>query len=203
MPRRVVLAIVALVLLASDVAAQTAAPTPTPELNTGRSHVVAHVRRIFTTPTERLIGPSYIEAQVALTDDPNRASGGLQGGADAFRRSIEAKGGTVREASAPDIGDEHVALAAQQPINDGASELQMGFFAWRDGNLVIMLLATGYGEQLPSLFALARTIEGRQPGPESLTTPVPDEMSSGGIWDVLPTLDDMPEGFVFDKDEIR
>jgi hypothetical protein len=32
---------------------------------------------------------------------------------------------------------------------------------------------------------------------------VPDELSRGGIWDVLPRLDDIPEGFVFVKDEIR
>jgi hypothetical protein len=27
-------------------------------------------------------------------------------------------------------------------------------------------------------------------------------MQSGGIWDVLPTLDDIPEGLVFVKDEV-
>jgi hypothetical protein len=57
---------------------------------------------------------------------------------------------------------------------------------------------------LPTLFNIARAIEGRQPGPEPLAgTPIPNEMQSDGIWDVLPTLDDMPEGFVFIKDEVR
>ncbi len=98
MPRWAVLGLVALVLLVPGGAAQTAVPTL--ELITGRPHIVAYVSRIFVTPTERLIGPSYIEAQAVLADDPNRASAGLQGGVNGYRRGIEAKGGSVRDASA-------------------------------------------------------------------------------------------------------
>jgi hypothetical protein len=192
-----VLGIVALVLLASDAAAQT--PVPTPQLATGSPHIVAYVSRIFQTPTVRLVGPTYIEAQAALADDPNRASNGLHSGVDGIRQLIEAEGGIAREASAPQIGEERVAIAGGLPSGSG---VQLGLIIWREGNLVITLIATGYGEQLPSLFAIVRAIEGREPGPESLASPVPDELSRGGIWDVLPTLDDVPEGFVFIKDEI-
>jgi hypothetical protein len=114
-----------LLLMPSATAAQT--PVATQHLITGRPHVVAYVVRTFETPAVRFIGPVYIEAHAALADAPDRASGGFHGGVSAVRQNIEDGGGTVREASAPPIGDERIALAGEQPGDDG-SQIQMGAF---------------------------------------------------------------------------
>lgn len=75
-------------------------------------------------------------------------------------------------------------------------------FGWRDDDLVLVIFAGGLaGDLLPEVFTTARAIAGRVPGSEPASTPSrPDELRTGGLWEVQPTYDDVPEGFVLLRD---
>jgi hypothetical protein len=68
----------------------------------------------------------------------------------------------------------------------------------------VIMIASGFaGDQLPEIFAISRAIVGRVPGPrDSTATMIPGELRHDGIWAVLPTLNDIPEGFVFFEDRL-
>jgi hypothetical protein len=128
----------------------------------------------------RLIGPAAISVWVFGCASPADAAEAFPAMSDAIADHL---GGEARPASAPRLGDERVALAGQTPPDADGNTYAIGIFAWRDGAFIYLTVAAGLtGEQLPVLFDLARTLEERA---------ATDDVSQR-----LPTLDDMPEGFV-------
>ena len=57
-------------------------------------------------------------------------------------------------------------------------------------------------DPLTDLFAVGRSVTGRKLNDDPVSVPSsPLEMHTGGIWYLLPTLADIPEGLVFQEDE--
>lgn len=112
--------------------------------------------------------------------------------------------GEIRPASVSNLGEESQAYLTKTDM-DG-TELALGVVFWRDGVAVYTGISAslGGGDPFTELFALARAITGR----EYVDAPVEwsgdeGDIRSGGVWDLLPTLSDIPEGFVFvDEEEI-
>ena len=101
------------------------------------------------------------------------------------------------------MGEEAVAYAGEVPNRDVAAEIVVALLGWREANLILSGVSAGFsGDQLLPLVSAAEAIAGREPGSGPVATPASEsEMHTGGIWDVLPALDDLPPGFVFVSDE--
>ena len=57
------------------------------------------------------------------------------------------------------------------------------------------------GDPLTDIAVIAEKILGRQPGGDA--TPIGDEgLREGGLWDLLPRLEDLLEGFVLDEEKV-
>jgi hypothetical protein len=137
--------------------------------------------REFETAGMRLIGPAAILVSVFGCASPAAAAEAFPAMSDAIADHFG--GEALQQASAPRLGDERVALAGQTPPDPDGDTFAVGIFAWRDGAYIYLTVAAGLtGEQLPVLFDLARTLEERD--------------ATGDVWQRLPALDDMPEGFV-------
>lgn len=109
-------------------------------------------------------------------------------------------GGTRPQlASAPQVGDQIVAYAGELPSEESESSFQVGIVLWQERDAVFLVVGGGLtGDILAEIFDVARKMSGRQRGDDPIATPTSDhEMHTGGVWDQLPVLADVPEGFVF------
>lgn len=113
--------------------------------------------------------------------------------------------GEIQPASVSNLGDE--AQAYLTKVDSDGTELAIGVVFWRDSVAVYTGFSASLdgGDPFTELFALARAITGREYVDMVVVgTGDPTDMRTGGVWDLLPTLSDIPEGFVFvDEDEIH
>jgi hypothetical protein len=160
--------------------------------------------RRFEASGMRLTGALVISTAAYAFDSETHAVEAFPSLIEHTRGAIETDASPLHEASAPPLGDEHAAYVGEVPGPDESSpRFAVGLVFWRDGDLIIVMFAGGLaGDQLAELVPTAQAIAGREPGPPTAATLVPGNMRSGGLWDVLPTLEDAPEGFVFLEDRI-
>ena len=167
--------------------------------------------RSFAPSAVRLIGTSFISTFVVTYNTKVNVAAAFPWLTDyrldfLFRNQAQAVSETLRQASAPDLGDEAVAYVGD--FVDSANPditYVLGFIAWREKAIIYQNVGlsreTG---PLPDLFAVASNITGRELNGDPVSTPTsPQDMHIGGIWDLLPTLADVPEGFVFVEDETQ
>lgn len=177
--------------------AQDADATPTIPSGT----LVAAVTRQFDRNGLALVGPIAIRTFVAVYNDANVASMALPQLVHQLRDQMAGPdGGDMRLASTPKIGDERLAYAG--PVMANEQEAQAGVFGWRDGRHIYVLVDVGLtGDMLEPLFGIASLLSGRAlPESEAVQATEEGEMSRGGPFELLPTLDDMPPGWVFSED---
>lgn len=191
--RRLTLALLALVLAMPSVAAQDASPV-----------LVAQATRDFEASGLRLVGTLAITTSVYEMASDADAELALPMVVNAALAMVEDGGGSMQLASATDVGDESFAYAGEiaDPANPETTYVS-GILAWRDGPVVVLMVGGALaGDPLTDLAMVARNIEGREPANAIATPPAtPQGVGSGGIWDRLPTLADMPDGFVFKSDQ--
>jgi hypothetical protein len=183
--------------------AQQSTATPASEAITG---IIAASERRFEASGLRLLGAGAISVFAYQFDSAEHAAEGFAAVIEFFRDYFETGATAMQQASAPRLGDQRVAYVGELPESSepDARLLAGGLFGWQDDDVVIVMIAIGLaGDQLAELFAIGNAIVGRVPGPRAAAAiSFPGEMRRGGIWDVLPTLEDVPEGFVFLEDRV-
>ena len=176
--------------------------TPEPSWEVLRQGFVIGASREFHALVLRPIGASIIATGAFIFDSDNRAAEIFPMFIDLSLNNLTSVFpgvGPFRPASAPDLGDEAIAyVGSLTPPDDPNTTFVVGTFAWREGPIVYFAFAVGRsGDPLAEVFAIARAISGRKWTNGPTTTPTSSrEMHSGGVWELLPTLEDMPEGFV-------
>lgn len=151
-----------------------------------RDGFVTGAIRQYEAPGVRLMGMLALHASVYVYESDDAATTALPAIVAFMDGEIAANGGTLAPASAPDLGDEAMAFAGD--LTQGETTYVAAMLAWRDGSKVSTLVAAGLsGDLFPEMMAVAEAMQGRV-------------FWSGGAWDLLPTLEDMPVGFVL-KDE--
>jgi len=183
--------------------------TPTPRATVTVPGFIEGATRNFQAPAGRLVGTGFISALVVITDTDEHAAAAFPDLVDYYRDYLyrdqtESISETLRPASTPDLGDEAAAYAGEfaDPKNPNALFLA-AIFCWREGPIIYENFALSRGvDPLPDLFAVGRKITGREQNNDPVSVPAsPQEMHTGGVWDLLPTLADVPEGLVFLNDE--
>jgi hypothetical protein len=184
---------------------QTANGTPWPEEL--RPGFIIGAERNFAASGMRAAGPSAIAVGVYQFESAEAATTVFPGLADFYRARLDTVGDALRPASTPDLGDEVLAYAGEVPTEDGVT-VTIGLLCWREATVISVAAAAGLsGEQLVPLFTIAERMAqrghpGRQVSDAPVATPTgAQDMHTGGVWDLLPTLADLPEGFVFSSDE--
>ncbi len=178
-----------------DVAAQDT------ESESSSSPLKSAAVRQFKNEGLAILEPSFIAAFVYVLDSTEAATLAFP---EVARTLVDEAGdsesGGLRPASAPMIGDERKAYAGQGEI-DG-EKVQVGLVIWREGERIYALWDGGHsGEMLDPLFDLAPSLTGRElPTDQGVLATSPGELSSGGVYELLPSLDDMPPGWVFVED---
>ncbi len=171
----------------------------TPEADLPSPH--AAVQRDFEVSGLTLLGPTAIASIVFVYETPKEATTEFPRLHEFYRNEFEAnQGGDLQPASTPKIGDERKAYAGSFMSED--QEAIVGLFAWREGSRVYVLVDIGLaGDLLTPLFDLGVSLSGRTlPNSAPAQATSPGEMGSGGAYELLPTLDDMPPGWVFTSD---
>jgi hypothetical protein len=103
---------------------------------------------------------------------------------------------------APVVGDERVAYEAvdvRRPSSPESPPVSYGLLVWREGAVIVVASGTDGESPLPELIAVADRVAEREPGSGPVVT-ADDGFNAGGIWEVLPTPEDMPAGIVFEID---
>lgn len=147
-------------------------------------------------------GMTWMLCEVVVFDADWRATG-IPGGL--LEQTIKAIApdvtmGVLRPVSIRPIGDEVVAKAGTLNIRkDADSETQntpAAIISFRDGRFVYLLLGHGTTTNpLQTLADIGEKLVGRT-ARDYFSTVTADGLHLGGVWDLLPGLEDMPEGFV-------
>lgn len=108
----------------------------------------------------------------------------------------ETFGVTARPASIGELGDDAAAFLGNTTIE--GFEVSCALALWLDQELLYMSFAMAIGEDpFSDMLPIAREMMGRHMSGDSDATPDPvTGMRSGGVWDLLPELDQLPVGFV-------
>jgi hypothetical protein len=111
----------------------------------------------------------------------------------------------LRPASVRPLGDEAIAYAGQvntEGEDEDFDTVTLAFIVVREGHYVHVLYGGALaGDPLIEIADIAEKILGRDPGGDE--TPVAaDGLREGGLWDLLPRLADLPEGFVLDEERV-
>ena len=202
MPVARVAAVLVLSLLAQDPTAPAGTP---PAVFAGLPGIEGAAQRTFAPSEVRQTGTVVIAFGVARFADAAAAAAAMPTIVAREVERIAGDGGEVRPAAAPDLGDASAAhvgavgFGADAP--ELAAEITAASLVWRDGPLVFVAIGVAIdGDPLADLVVAAERIEGREPG--GAETTAADGMRSGGLWDVLPRPEDLPDGFVFSADSI-
>jgi hypothetical protein len=167
------------------------------------------VYRSFQAPGARFVGAESVTTYLARFGSPEQAKAGISALRDrvfAYVRTI-AKTDAVGKASIRKIGDQTVAYAGNLELLNPQPNVAAGFTAAflfvRAGEYVYYIRGAAVLNVDPTLdtFAVARDIVSRKPGLAKAAKSA-KEMNTGGLWDMLPTLDDVPEGFTFVQDAV-
>lgn len=166
---------------------------------------LAAIRRDFQVSGMTLVGPASLVSLVFLFESPKEASSAFPELMDFYRDwALNLGEGELREASTPKQGEARKAFAGSTTMGDQSDqEAQLGIFGWQEDNRAYVLMSFGLaGEMLTPLFDLGSTLSGRSlPATEPVLATADDEMSTGGIYELQPTLADMPPGWVFMGDQ--
>lgn len=165
-------------------------------------HVLAAAMRQFQTTGLSLDGPVAIGAYVAVYDDSEWATKDLPLVVEKLRDDVVRDASDqFQPASTPDLGDEQLAYAG--PIMAGDTPAQAAIVGWREGNRVYALVGIGLaGDMLTPLFDLGEAVSGRSlPSTDIKKATSPTQMSTGGVYELLLSLDDLPPGWVFSKEQ--
>lgn len=195
-----VVLIVVLALMPISLSAEQA--TPTPNAQRASNGYVASGSRTFRSAGPRAYGVNSILFNVYVCHSAYSAQQVMQQiVVNIPNLELPADTGDFQQASISDLGDEAQAyLALTEP---GEFQGYYGIVVWRDGENVYVGFAFSVGrDPFQELFSIGRTITGRQYRDTPTLTPVSGiGPRTGGVWDLLPTLSDFPEGFVFVVDE--
>lgn len=197
-----ILALAVAGLLGTDVGSGKAGQvaTPAPLAQEVADSYLGGAWREFEAGTLRLAGTMALRVTVFVFDDAAVAARAFPSTAGSMRDQMGERGEALRPASPADVGDEALAWVGDVPADDGsAMTFSLGIFAWREGPAIYVAYGGGFmGDPLPDLFAVGRAIEGRRFVAGPVATPAGSaQMHTGGVWDLLPTLADVPEGLVF------
>jgi hypothetical protein len=108
----------------------------------------------------------------------------------------------LEEVGAPALGDERVAYEAVDVRRPGSPEsppVSYGLLVWREGAIIVVASGSDRENPLPELIAIADRLAEREPGSGPVVR-TDAGFHTGGIWEVLPTPEDMPTGIVFKID---
>jgi hypothetical protein len=185
-------------VVAPAASAQDIAATPERDL----PEPLAAIRRDFQVGGMTLVGPASLVSLVLLFETPEEAAAELPKSIEFYRDwAADLGDGELREASTPKLGDARKAYAGTTAVED--QKVQVGIFGWQEADRIYVLMAFGLsGDMLTPLFDLGSTIAGRPlPATEVIPATEQGEMAHGGIYELQPTLEDMPPGWVFMGDQ--
>jgi len=192
--------------------ARTPTPTPTaaatPDQDAvlfGAKGVERYVTRAFGAAGPTIVGPAVLLCGVALFSSDEAAEAAMSLTLDGY---IELMAETfdpapLRKASVRDIdADAAMAYAGTVPFLDPDNpfgEVTFVLLAAQRGTVLrVMLCAALVEDPFPYITSVYDVIVRRKPSddPETLE----DGYHTGGVWDMLPTIDDVPSGLVFHED---
>ena len=187
--------------------AQDVTPTPipllVPEIEGAQDAAIRSYGATGLDPT----GMISIAMEVVRFDSADHAHEALETITERQMARLGQGGDTsaIQQASVDQIGDETTANAGQLTFTDTSSPIQgiiVGLVIARNGEFVFLTLAGSLaGNAVGTASDVTKAVIDRQRGDDA--TPVADNgMRSGGLWDMLPTLDDIPSGLVFDEDRV-
>lgn len=105
----------------------------------------------------------------------------------------------MRPVSIDPIGDEARAFAIDTTVEDIPVSLVV--IAWREGRLVYTAASAAIsGDQIAELKPILARLENRQYEDSPVRTDPTTGMRTGGAWDLLPNLQDIPEGFALQRE---
>lgn len=200
MYRHTILAIlIALMLVPSIALAQETEPVGT--VSTGDDEVA----RAYDNPN------AYFEVTIAVMtlgtiyDSPEQASSSARSIANIFAAALTSdtgedfEFGDLEQLTEPDLGDE--AFASRVPFTlFGSFEGEYIILATRQENWVQVMIGFGVGnvDVLADLESISSTTLPRWPSEDPIALRE-DGLRTGGIWDMTPRPEDMPEGYVLDE----
>ena len=188
--------------------AQTGTTEPVGTVSTGDDEVF----RAYDNPDVYFDALSGVLAFGSVYDSDDAASRSLGSTAEIFVASL--RGGLSTDESGEgdyDFGElEDVEIA---PVGDesrasrlplvlfGSFDGEYGIVVVRQGSWVQVLVGFGFGEVdvVPELEAIATTIQPRWPSDEPVAVRE-DGLRTGGIWNLVPRPEDLPEGFEVDPE---
>jgi hypothetical protein len=207
-PHWIVLAVLALALTnpAAVTSSQQLNPTPTPVsplIGIQGLEDVAQRDFIATGGTfDRTLFLSFLVMRFSSED---AARDGLEPYESNVLQRLEGNSTpALRTATTRSLGDEIRAVAGEIQINDPDGifdSLVIAHVLVRDGSYIHQAIggAILWGDPLVDALNVLEKTVGRAPGNETIKI-ASNGMRVGGLWDMLPLLNDLPEGFVFDEE---
>jgi hypothetical protein len=164
--------------------------------------------RNFEASGLRLIGSLFLLFGVCQFDTPEHAEDAAPALGTRTVDNLQAPpgSGSLKPASVRPLGDQALAFAGtiEAPADDDSPirEATAAVLVVREAAFVhVMVGAAIAGDPLTDLAGIAEKVAGREPGGDE--TPVAaDGLREGGLWDLLPRLADLPEGFVLDQEQV-
>jgi hypothetical protein len=207
--RRVVALVLAVVVLAGavPVSAQEPTPTPVPLLVPEIKGVQDAALRSFAATGLRIASPISLAVEVIRFDSGKHGKDAIDTLLERQMQRLAQGGDTsgIKRASADKIGDETRAFGGSLKLTDTSAPIEEiaigGAIVRRDEFVFVALVGSLGGDSITPALEIMRKIVDRQPGQGATPTDA-DGMRTGGLWDMLPTLDDVPEGLTFDEDRV-
>jgi hypothetical protein len=208
MCRFIALLLVSVVLVgASPASAQEPSPTALPTLD-GIDGLADAAVRSFEASGIRLIGTAQFSFMVVRFDDVEAARSGIERviANQIARIDQQSDVSDLKRASIGSIGDETLAHAGEVVVDDpgdaAVEPLIVGIVAARRAAYVQLGQGVALaGDPLVDVSGVLKKTIDRAEGGDA--TPVDgDGMRTGGLWDMLPRLEDLPEGFVLDEERV-
>lgn len=154
------------------------------------------VRRDFAPASQTPFAYAYVIVRVAQFDTPENASQAIDlwFGQQRNPDLAAADFSDLQPAGVQPLKDESHALAGPIFDEDG-DEFQGALLAVRDGDVLYTFESyQGLGPALDDATTIARRLFGLEPDAVGPVEGI--DYRSGGLWDKLPRVEDMPEGFV-------
>jgi hypothetical protein len=166
-----------------------------------QSFVVGANREFRTSKYSVSGGPTKLLSVVYQFDSPTSAEHGMHFVEDfLLHNATERDGAIARRVSVPVIGDDRIAYALSLDDEIGASPLESGVLIWQEESVICVLISAGeYGDQVALLFEVAQSMSGPNTSPASTSrqSGEPRMMRHGGIYNWLPSLSNLPNGWSF------
>ncbi|MFL5760317.1 MAG: DUF4352 domain-containing protein [Thermomicrobiales bacterium] len=207
--RRVIALVLVVVLLAGAVPASAQEPTPTPvpllvpEINGVQDAAI----RSFIATGFSLASPIYLTSAVVEFDSDEHTHDAMPIVRDRYLQSIGQNGDVsgIKKTSAKKIGDETIALSGPLKVSDPdvpITELACGLVVVRHDRYVLLVgVGSIGGDSIGAALGTARAMVEKHKGGDVTPTDA-DGMRTGGLWAMLPTLDDIPEGLTFAEERV-